>query len=532
MVGLNLKALEYLRDNLHFDPMGGNLATGSPMTLFPNSSLQGKSILLVWLLLFGVMSSTTASMAFQSNSVVHPMSESWGIEPLVYDIARSSRQPNMALGAPSCSASACHGGPGAGVSSTDAARGSEYPLWLESDPHAQSWRTLNTERSVDILKRLNILVNGAIVDKPAYQNCLSCHNTTNELQPDGISPRLAEGVGCEACHGPSELWRDSHYQGSFSVSDSIARLGLVNTQSEVTRAKACTLCHVGGPDRDMNHDIIAAGHPALYFDYGTYLKAYPKHWRENTIDPNKQSMHRWLIGQITKADSELELISSRIHKTHPHSTWPEFSNYQCTSCHQNLTGKTLAQLQDQSQIAQSTPLGQATVRMWNLEGLQTADRVLGFDQQATNKLIDAINQAASRGISLDANSNYFGELIKNKRAELIQVAGTHSLIDAQQHVGRWTLEQQRSLVRQKWQSAFETLNWEQSALAYLAHQSSLPMSDDGPPLERMRTRLIFPESTQSPGFLFPKGPSERQAELQSHFWKSDSSQILESLGPQ
>jgi hypothetical protein len=281
----------------------------------------------------------------------------------------------------------------------------------------------------------------------------------------------------------------------------------------------------------MNHDIIAAGHPALYFDYRTYLKAYPKHWRENPTDPNKQALHRWLIGQITKADSELELINSRIHKMHPHSTWPEFSNYQCTSCHQNITGKTLAQLLDQSQIAQSTPLGQATVRMWNLEGLQTADRVLGFDQQATDKLINAIDQAGSRGISLDANSKYLGELIKNKRAELIQAAATDSLIDPQQQVGGWTLEQQRSLVRQKWQSAFETLNWEQSALAYLAHQSSLPMSDDGRPLERMRTRLIFPESTQSPGFLFPKGPSERQAELQSHSWKSDSSKILESLGP-
>lgn len=531
-MGLNLKALGYLRDNLHFGPNGGNLLAGSPMTLDPNSTFRGKTILVVWLWLFGVTVSTSESMAFQSISVAHPMSGSWGIDPLVYDNSRSFNQPNIALGAPSCSASACHGGPGAGVSSTDAVRGSEYPLWLESDPHARSWRTLNTDRSVDILKRLNILVNGAIVDKPAYQNCLACHNTTNELQPDGISPSLAEGVGCEACHGPSELWRDSHYQGSSSVSDSIAKLGLVNTQSEITRAKACTLCHVGGPDRDMNHDIIAAGHPALYFDYGTYLKAYPKHWRETTTDANQQSLQRWLIGQITKADSELELLNSRIQKTHPHSTWPEFSNYQCTSCHQNITGKTLAQLQDQSQIARNTTLGQATVRMWNLEGLQTADRVLGFDQQSTNKLIEAIEQAGSRGIDLDANSKYLGELIKNKRVELIQAAGTHSFMDAQQQFARWSLDQQRSLVQLKWQSAFETLNWEQSALAYLAHQSSLPASGDGGPLERMRTRLIFPESTQSPAFLFPKGPSERHAELQLHSWKSDRSEILDSLGPQ
>ena len=88
----------------------------------------------------------------------------------------------------------------------------------------------------------------------------------------------------------------------------IDQLGMVNTASELVRAKACSLCHIGGPDRDMNHDIIAAGHPALYFDYATYLKAYPKHWREETDNKPALALERWLIGQVTKADSELELI--------------------------------------------------------------------------------------------------------------------------------------------------------------------------------------------------------------------------------
>jgi hypothetical protein len=122
-------------------------------------------------------------------------------------------------------------------------------------------------------------------------------------------------------------------------------------------------------------------------------------------------------------------------------------------------------------------------------------------------------------------------MIQKKRADLLGGPGSYSLQDLQQSLVHWPLEQQRTLVRRKWQAASESLNWEQAALAYLALQSSLPAPDDKKPLDRMRTRLIFPESTQSPGFLFPNGPSEAQAELQSHSWKTDSSLILESLGP-
>ena len=30
----------------------------------------------------------------------------------------------------------------------------------------------------------------------------------------------------------------------------------------------------------MNHDLVAAGHPRLNFEYASYLAAYPKHWKE------------------------------------------------------------------------------------------------------------------------------------------------------------------------------------------------------------------------------------------------------------
>ena len=30
----------------------------------------------------------------------------------------------------------------------------------------------------------------------------------------------------------------------------------------------------------MNHDMIAAGHPALHYEFATYHECQPKHWRE------------------------------------------------------------------------------------------------------------------------------------------------------------------------------------------------------------------------------------------------------------
>lgn len=128
----------------------------------------------------------------------------WGVDPLIHSFSALKSTEYSVLGATSCSSTACHGGPSAGVSSVDVVRGSEYPLWIESDPHARSWQTLNSKKSLEILSRLNVIVEGVVINPTAYQNCLACHNTTIELGSDRISPKIAEGVGCEACHGPSE----------------------------------------------------------------------------------------------------------------------------------------------------------------------------------------------------------------------------------------------------------------------------------------------------------------------------------------
>lgn len=396
------------------------------------------------------------------------------------------------LGATSCSASACHGGPSVGVSEPTAVRGSEYPLWIESDPHARSWRTLNSQRSIDILKRLSILVDGQITDRAAYQNCLACHNTTASISADGISPTLPEGVGCESCHGPSESWRDSHYQGPASVRSAIEDRGMIETKSEIVRAKTCALCHVGGSDRDMNHDIIAAGHPALYFDYSVYLKAYPKHWREKPTGSSERNLERWLIGQLAKADAELELLQARITRTHTNSVWPEFSNFQCTSCHKTITEPRVP--------SPATATGKATVRMWNLEGLRVADQAFGFDPTQTEALLQTLAKNSNGPIgSASAQAELLGT-IRNKKADLMSIRSADSPLGIDRSRLRWTAELQRNWARIRWESVKDFPDWETAALAYLATLPVDPNKREKQALDRLRQQLIFPESTQSPPF--------------------------------
>ena len=464
-----------------------------------------------------LVGATLPSQAYQIPTELAESADPWGVLPL-------TRASTRALGAPSCSASACHGGPAAGVSSVGASRGSEYPLWIESDPHARSWRTLNSDRSVEILERLQILIDGKIANPAAYKNCLACHNTSTELTSDGILPAIPEGVGCEACHGPAEAWRDSHYQGLGSVQIAIDQLGMVNTDSEPVRAKACSLCHVGGPDRDMNHDIIAAGHPALYFDYATYLKAYPKHWREEPRNAPALALERWLIGQVTKADSELELIETRIASAHPHSTWPEFSNQQCTSCHQPL---------EKSTPVKSTPgpLGKAAIRMWNLEGLESIDRVQGTDSVGTNDLLDSLQGSLSGGYKTTEDLEGLLGKIDAKRLQLQGVFPRTSKAGSGSVGPTWSLEQHRAWTREKWNLAMDSGNWEQAALAYLSTLASSPPEEAIAPLQSLRNRLVFPESTQSPIFPKIKSGEAHSDGLQSDSWLADLALLLKVLGP-
>jgi hypothetical protein len=101
--------------------------------------------------------------------------------------------------------------------------------------------------------------------------------------------------------------------------------------------------------RDMNHDLIAAGHPALRFDLLLYLDNLPKHWdsagpAEQTFDESAIRVRE--VARAVNLSAALELSAQRA-ADHLRSKqadswlgapvpWPELADYDCYSCHQAL----------------------------------------------------------------------------------------------------------------------------------------------------------------------------------------------------
>lgn len=245
------------------------------------------------------------------------------------------------IGVASCGATACHGGNG-----SPGSRGSEYTTWITRDPHAEAYNVLFNHRSQRIAKNLHEMLGG----KAAHESqvCLDCH-ASKPGRPELAGPefQLSFGVGCESCHGPAEKWIGPHttFDWQSKPGDEKSAFGMIDTKGLTGRTRSCVKCHIGGADGgDVNHDLIAAGHPRLNFEFGAYHALLPKHWRERRTasDPRDKDKdlvpefeaRAWAIGQIVSAQAALELTALRAST--PVRPWPELTEYDCYACHHDL----------------------------------------------------------------------------------------------------------------------------------------------------------------------------------------------------
>lgn len=262
------------------------------------------------------------------------------------------------LGSSGCSATACHGGPipAGGVSGASAAT-----LWFAHDPHARAFDALRSETGQKIAR---LLAAGGR-PKPAERDwrCLACHtNPATVLAADGeldeSPPAVAvrvEGVGCESCHGAASRWVVPHSTWSVPPDRPAAytRHGMAWINDLATRARACAGCHVGAPEdeerrvplRDVTHDMLAAGHPPLAFEFSSYARALPRHWTEidrARMPPKNRrgdghSAREWLVGQLVSGESALRLFAGGAARAERDSVWPEFARLDCAGCHRPVS---------------------------------------------------------------------------------------------------------------------------------------------------------------------------------------------------
>jgi hypothetical protein len=257
-------------------------------------------------------------------------------------------------GVSSCTSSACHNqdaGRGA-----DSAKGHEYAIWLGNDPHARAYQVLFDPRSVRIQAKLD----GASSQRHpvgAHQNilCLRCHVAPEAEQAEDAAPVwFSDGVGCESCHGPADGWLAAHVGPAWRGMSSKEKLshGFHDTKDLGGRAATCMACHVGCDRAEVNHDLLAAGHPPLQFEFSSFLDRYRayQHWSE--ADDRKRrpdyEAEAWAVGQASSARAALQLLASRAARTaaarqakRPETAppWPEFAEYACSSCHHDLKGQ-------------------------------------------------------------------------------------------------------------------------------------------------------------------------------------------------
>jgi hypothetical protein len=239
------------------------------------------------------------------------------------------------VGVGGCSASSCHG---AAIESSKPWQ-SAFTVWSTQDPHAQAYSVLFGPLAKQIVANLN---GPSKAEKPAHQNlrCIGCHTTENPGQPTNRE-FLAEGVGCEACHGAAENWVAVHTRKDWLPSH-----GMVDTKSPVARTQRCMKCHVGddprkdGATRDVNHDLIAAGHPRLAFEATSYLEALPRHWEKNAAE---DPIIAWAAGRVATLDAAMNIsdyrsgqLSAEKPKPTDRPPWPEFAEFDCYSCHRPM----------------------------------------------------------------------------------------------------------------------------------------------------------------------------------------------------
>jgi hypothetical protein len=321
--------------------------------------------------------------------------------------------PAAALGAWSCAATACHGG---GELSRRTS-GGELERWRNADPHARSTSTIESDAFARILLRLGIITKigagkgpGQRFDDVATKaghaqlgECLKCHNprgaptswTREELpisrQGETISDGLA--IGCETCHGPAKSWIGNHFRRDFDREQS----GFHDLKDPLVRARTCAQCHIGDGQRDMNHDMIAAGHPPLRFELAAFERALPRHWNDarQRAGTRDYELKLWLAGQLANFDSGLSLLESRLARSQakdeaearPPRTaapWPEFAESNCSSCHHGLRAATESGDSGIAYEPSTTPL---STKNWACGALPM---LLGLDRPADGDRLPAI----------------------------------------------------------------------------------------------------------------------------------------------
>lgn len=277
------------------------------------------------------------------------------------------------VGTASCANASCHGNADA---RSPLVWKASYWTWGRQDPHRRAFDVLFAPRSVVMLERLVAASTPPSSDSPEQtsalaqsptkylaaleERCLGCHATP---APPVIAPaesrdrprdqthdagRFADGVSCESCHGAAGEWLAPHTSRSWNdLSPEVKqhRFGFAVTKNLTNRPAVCVGCHVGPQDREgrrfaVDHELIAAGHPRLEFEFSAALANLPPHWdvardrirHQATNSTTSFHFDAWQAGQI-------HVARAQYRGREPLGAEPaaqDLARYDCFACHRRL----------------------------------------------------------------------------------------------------------------------------------------------------------------------------------------------------
>jgi hypothetical protein len=273
---------------------------------------------------------------------LHPSTRALAVVVLLSGLltarAADQSEPQKYIGPGSCAATSCHGSvkPVAGSRILQ----NEYSTWILQDKHNRAYQALTG----DIGQRMGrILKLGTAAEQSP--KCLACHalNVTSEKR--GRAFEISEGVSCESCHGPASAWLGPHTTRDWPHEKSVA-LGMRDTRNLIHRGELCLECHLGTKEKFVDHEMIAAGHPDLYFELDSFSAVMPRHWkvpRESAAskpaeDAAWSGLRDWATGQAVQLRASMERLAWRAkgERADKKDPWPEYAELSCFACHHSL----------------------------------------------------------------------------------------------------------------------------------------------------------------------------------------------------
>jgi len=245
--------------------------------------------------------------------------------------------------------------------------------------------------------------------------------------------KLADGVSCEACHGPAGRWISRHVESGASHAANIES-GLYPASGSRERAKLCLSCHLGNADRFVSHRMMAAGHPRMSFELETFSEIAPRHFRVDADylrrKPAGNGVKTWAIGQALAVSEMMDILLDP--KRGRDGLFPELVLFDCHACHHPMSqrrwqaksafaggpGPGVARLNDSGMLMLRAIAGQVDARL----GQRVTGQVVRLQRAAAGQGDSNREARALKRIALEVADRVEGHAFSESALRAIALA--------------------------------------------------------------------------------------------------------------